>query len=77
MMPFARNGETFRVSWFTVWVTLFFGLFMTALLTLLHRVGITPAPAPAFTANPLYRRIEIAVSIASLAAIATIMLFAS
>ena len=65
MMPFARNGETFRVSWFTVWVTLFFGLFMTALLTLLHRVGITPAPAPAFTANPLYRRIEIAVSIPS------------
>ena len=77
LMPFAREGETFRVSWFTVWVTLFFGIFMTALLTLLHRVGITPAPAPAFTAHPLYRRIEIAASIVSLAAIATIMLFAS
>ena len=77
LMPFAREGEAFRVSWFTVWVTLFFGIFNTALLTLLYRVGITPAPAPAFTAHPLYRRIEIAVSIASLAAIAIIMLFAS
>ena len=77
LMPFARDGETLRISWFTVWVTLFFGIFMTALATLLYRVGITPAPAPAFTAHPLYRRIEIAVSIASLAAIATIMLFAS
>ena len=77
LMPFAREGEAFRVSWFTVWFTLFFGIFNTALLTLLYRVGITPAPAPAFTAHPLYRRIEIAVSIASLAAIATIMLFAS
>ena len=77
LMPFTRDGEAFRVSWFTVWLTLFFGIFMTALLTLLYRVGITPAPAPAFTAHPLYRRIEIAVSIASLAAIATIMLFAS
>ena len=77
LMPFAREGEAFRVSWFTVWVTLFFGIFNTALLTLLYRVGITPAPAPAFTAHPLYRRTEIAVSIASLAAIATIMLFAS
>ena len=77
MMPFARDGETFRISSSTVWVTLFFGIFMTALATLLYRVGITPAPAPAFTAHPLYRRIEIAVSIASLAAIATIMLFAS
>ena len=76
-MPFARDGETFRISSSTVWVTLFFGIFMTALATLLYRVGITPAPAPAFTAHPLYRRIEIAVSIASLAAIATIMLFAS
>ena len=76
-MPFARDGEAFRVSWFTVWFTLFFGIVMTALATLLYRVGITPAPAPAFTAHPLYRRIEIAVSIASLAAIATIMLFAS
>ena len=77
LMPFARDGETLRISWFTVWLTLFFGIFMTALLTLLYRVGITPAPAPEFTAHPLYRRIEIAVSIASLAAIATIMLFAS
>ena len=77
LMPFARNGEAFRVSGFTVWFTLFFGIVMTALATLLYRVGITPAPAPAFTAHPLYRRIEIAVSIASLAAIATIMLFAS
>ena len=76
-MPFARDGETFRISSSTVWVTLFFGIFMTALLTLLYRVGITPAPAPAFTAHPLYRRIEIAVSIASLSAIAIIMLFAS
>ena len=75
LMPFAREGDAFRVSWFTVWVTLFFGIFNTALLTLLYRVGITPAPV--FTAHPLYRRIEIAVSIASLAAIATIMLFAS
>ena len=77
LMPFARDGETFRISSSTVWVTLFFGIFMTALATLLYRVGITPAPAPAFTAHPLYRRIEIAVSIASLAAIGTIMLFAS
>ena len=77
LMPFVRDGETLRISWFTVWLTLFFGIFMTALATLLYRVGITPAPAPAFTAHPLYRRIEIAVSIASLAAIATIMLFAS
>ena len=76
-MPFARDGETLRISWFPVWFTFFFGIFMTALLTLLYRVGITPAPAPAFTAHSLYRRIEIAVSIASLAAIATIMLFAS
>ena len=76
-MPFARDGETLRISWFPVWFTFFFGIFMTALATLLYRVGITPAPAPAFTAPPLYRRIEIAVSIASLAAIATIMLFAS
>ena len=77
LMPFAREGEAFRVSWFTVWFTFIFGIVMTALLTLLYRVGITPAPAPAFTAHPLYRRIEIAVSIASLAAIGTIMLFAS
>ena len=77
LMPFARDGETFRISSSTVWVTLFFGIFMTALATLLYRVGITPAPAPAFTTHPLYRRIEIAVSIVSLAAIATIMLFAS
>ena len=77
LMPFARDGETLRISSSTVWVTLFFGIVMTALATLLYRVGITPAPAPAFTAHPLYRRIEIAVSIASLAAIATIMLFAS
>ena len=77
LMPFARDGETFRISSSTVWVTLFFGIFMTALATLLYRVGITPAPAPAFTAHLLYRRIEIAVSIASLAAIAAIMLFAS
>ena len=77
LMPFARDGETFRISSSTVWVTLFFGIFMTALATLLYRVGLTPAPAPTFTAHPLYRCIEIAVSIASLAAIATIMLFAS
>ena len=77
LMPFARDGEALRVSWFTVWVALFFGLFTTVLVTLLHRVGITPTPAPGFTAHPLYRRIEIAISLASLAVIATLMLFAS
>ena len=77
LMPFTRDGETLRISLSTVWITLFFGIFMTALLTLLYRVGITPAPAPAFTAHRLYRGIEITISLASLAAIGTIMLFAS
>lgn len=52
-----------------------FGVFMTAMMTLLHGIRKQVVP-PTFIVHPLYQRAEIAVSVISLAAIVTLALFA-
>ena len=74
LMPLLRDADTLRVSRFIIWAALFFGIFMSAFATLLHRVGIDPVPAPAFTTHRIYQRAEIAASLASLAAVAAAFL---
>ncbi|MXY46900.1 MAG: hypothetical protein F4Y44_07935 [Chloroflexi bacterium] len=77
LLPLLRDSDSLRVSWSIAWGAFFSGIFMSVFLTLLHRVGTTPVPAPVFTTHPIYQRAEIVVSLACLAAVAMVFLLSS
>lgn len=54
-----------------------FGIVLTVVMLLLCFLRKRVGPAPAFTANPRFRRTEIAVSVISLAAVAVVLLISS
>ncbi len=76
---FALEGETqfLAISWFEVMLASYFGSIACILLVLTHRVGLDPAPAPVITTHRFYQPTEIAISLGSLVAIATMVLLAS
>ena len=76
---FFLDGETpfLSVTWSQVLLASYFGVIVCMLTVATHRVGIDPEPAPAITAHRLYQPTEIAVSLASLAGIAAVLLLAA
>ena len=76
---FLLNGDTplLSISWFEVMLASYLGSIGCILLVLTHRVGLDPAPAPVITTHRFYPPTETAVSLGSLFAIATMVLFAS
>ena len=54
-----------------------FGVILAVVILLLHSLRKPVAPAPAFAANPQFQRAEIAVSVASLAAVAVVFIISS
>ena len=71
------NGNTLGDSTSYLLFICGFGVFFTAIFTLTYFAAKDPLPAPAFTYRPLYLRAEIALAIASYAAVALIILLTS
>ena len=67
----------FRISRSIVLFTSCASIILTALVSLLHNLRKSDAPAPAFTASMKYQYTEFAASLASLVAVAILFLLSS
>ena len=68
------DDDPFRPSLILILITCCCGILMTTLLAFSRRYRNNSAPVPAFTYRPPYLRTEIAISLASIAAIALLLL---
>ena len=71
------DNDSIRISRGIMLFPLCASIVLTALMALIHNRRKSDAPVPTFTTHPYYKRAEIAVSIAAIAAVSTIFLFSS